>query len=122
DYPYMTILGTAGDTRNPKTAQREAFPLRDKLITTTLYAHDIAHQPNLVYVPYLVTGDLYYLEELQFWAMYNSFSSNPGYRDNVKGLLHPEQVRAQAWGLRTIAEAAYITPDIHPLKSHFMQI
>jgi hypothetical protein len=73
-------------------------------------------------VPYLLTGDYYYLEELQFWAMYDVFNSNPGYRENRKGLLSPEQVRGQAWGLRTLAHAAYITPDSHPLKGHFLQI
>jgi hypothetical protein len=28
----------------------------------------------------------------------------------------PEQVRGQAWSLRTLGQAAYITPDGHPLK------
>jgi hypothetical protein len=31
-------------------------------------------------------------------------------------------VRGQAWSLRTLAEAAYITPDSDRLKSHFVQI
>jgi hypothetical protein len=66
-----------------------------------------------------VTGDYYYLEELQFWAMWNLFHSNPGYRENVKGLLAPGQVRDQAWSLRTLSEAAYITPDTDALKKQF---
>lgn len=123
DYPYMTILGQGSDTLNPATGKREAFPpcaSRDACKTPN--KHDVSHQPNLAYLPYLVTGDHYYLEELQFWAMYDVFSSNPGYRENRKGLLKPNQVRAQAWALRTLAEAAYITPDGHPLKSHFLKI
>lgn len=122
DYPYMTIVGNPGDTHNPKTKQREQFPARDKTLSATPYQHDIPHQPNFAYLPYLLTGDFYHLEELQFWAMYDVFSSNPGYRGNVQGLLKPEQVRGQAWALRTLAEAAYITPDQHPLKAHFLQI
>ncbi|MCD2519706.1 hypothetical protein LQ564_25740, partial [Massilia sp. G4R7] len=44
------------------------------------------------------------------------------YRENIKGLLRPEQVRGQAWALRTLAEAAYITPDSDRLKEHFNRI
>lgn len=122
DYPYMTILGAGGDTRNPATKSWEAFPAYDKKTVFAKYGHDVSHQPNFAYLPYLVTGDYYHLEELQFWAMYDAFASNPGYRENRKGLLKPEQVRGQAWGLRTIAEAAYITPDCHPLKTVFVGI
>ncbi|GAB3436939.1 hypothetical protein NX773_08475 [Massilia solisilvae] len=123
DYPYMTIVGKPGDTLNPATRRQEAFPpCAAPDACKSPYVHDVAHQPAFAYLPYLVTGDRYYLEELQFWAMYDVFSSNPGYRDNAKGLLKPEQVRGQAWGLRTLGEAAYITPDDDPLKRHFVQI
>jgi hypothetical protein len=123
DYPYMTIAGHVGDTVNPATKKAEAFPAcATTTACTTPYTHDASHQPALAYLPYLVTGDYYYLEELQFWAMWNQFETNPGYRQNIKGLLSSEQVRGQAWSLRTLAEAAYITPDNDRLKSHFTQI
>jgi hypothetical protein len=123
DYPYMTTFGQASDTKNPATGKYEAFPAcASSTACSTPYTHDSAHQAAFAYLPYLVTGDYYYLEELQFWAMWNQFSSNPGYRQNVKGLLQQEQVRAQAWSLRTLAEAAYITPDNDRLKGHFNQI
>lgn len=123
DYPYMTILGRSTDTRNPATNKFEAFPpCASRDACKTPHQHDIPHQPNFAYLPYLLTGDHYYLEELQFWAMYDVFSSNPGYRENRKGLLKPEQVRGQAWALRTLAEAAYISPADHPLQPHFVQI
>jgi hypothetical protein len=116
DYPYMTLLGHKPDTRNPKTGKEEAFPACRKDMCKTPLKPDVSHQPGFAYLPYLVTGDHYYLEELQFWAMYNVFSSNPGYRRNIQGLLAPEQVRGQAWSLRTLGQAAYITPDADPLK------
>lgn len=116
DYPYMTLLGNPSDTRNPKTGKTEAFPRCPKDACKTPNKADSAHQPGFAYLPYLVTGDHYYLEELQFWAMYNVFSSNPGYRKNIQGLLARTQVRGQAWSLRTLGQAAYITPDGHPLK------
>ena len=120
DYPYMTIAGRATDTKNPVTKQLEAFPpCATSTACATPNVHDVSHQPEFAYLPYLVTGDHYYLEELQFWAMFNVFRDNPGYRGNIQGLLKPEQVRAQAWGLRTLARAAYITPDADRLKNHF---
>jgi hypothetical protein len=122
DYPYMTILGTAGDTKNPVTKLYEAFPKCPSTVCSSPYKHDASHQPAFAYLPYLVTGDYYYLEELQFWAMYNVFQSNPGYRKNIQGLLYRDQVRGQAWSLRTLAEAAYITPDNDRLKPHFARV
>ncbi len=122
DYPYMTLLGHASDAMNPKTHKSEMFPPCAKDACKSPYFHDISHQPAFAYLPYLVTGDVYYLEELEFWAMFDVFNSNPGYRENVKGLLKPEQVRGQAWGLRTLGEAAYIVPDADPLKDDFKRI
>jgi hypothetical protein len=123
NYPYMTIVGNPGDTYNPATKLHEKFPVcATSTACATPNTHDTAHQPAFAYLPYLVTGDYYYLEELQFWAMYNVFSSNPGYRDNVKGLVRDDQVRGQAWSMRTLAEVTYITPDNDPLKADFQGI
>jgi hypothetical protein len=118
NYPYMTIVGRETDTGNPVTNKLEAFPYFAADYSTP-YTHDIPHQPSLAYLPYLLTGDYYYLEELQFWAMYDTFASNPNYRNFGAGLVIPEQIRGQAWALRTLAHATYITPDADPLKSDF---
>ncbi len=118
NYPYMTVLGREGDTFNPATKKFESFPVCGGDCNTPLTA-DSSHQPNFAYLPYLVTGDHYYLEELQFWAMFNMFQANPGYRDSGKGLLKADQVRGQAWALRTLADAAAITPDADTLKGQF---
>ena len=122
DYPYMTRAGHQEDTRNPRTGKLELFPPCSGDACNTPYTDDIPHQPSFAYLPYLVSGDAYHLEELEFWGMYDVFSSNPGYRDQAKGLLKSDQVRGQAWALRTLGEAAYIAPDDDPLKAHFQQI
>ncbi len=123
DYPYMTILGQRADTLNPATKKLEAFPpCATPTACNTPNKHDAAHQPAFAYLPYLVTGDYYYLEELQFWAMWNSFSHNPAYREAGRGLVKADQVRGQAWSLRTLGEAAYITPDADPLKADLRHI
>lgn len=118
DYPYMTLLGHASDTINPATGKSEAFPVCGG-DCTTIYKPDSNHQPSMDYLPYLVTGDYYYLEELQFWANYNLFQTNPAYRQYDKGVLSSYEVRGQAWSLRTLGEVAYITPDSDPMKKYF---
>lgn len=115
-YPYATILGNLGDTLNPLTKQYEKLPA---LVTTSKLEHDCAHQPAFAYIPYLLTGDYYYLEELQFWCNYNAYSSNPYYRFFEKGWIKSDQLRGQGWSIRTLAEAEYITPDNHPQKPCF---
>lgn len=120
DYPYMTLLGGRAGTKNKATGQLEAFPLcAGSGLCDSKNRPDTAHQPSFAYVPYIVTGDHYYLEEMQFWAMYSTFTSNPSYREHGKGLVKWDQVRGQAWTLRTLAQAAWISPDADPLKAHF---
>ncbi len=118
DYPYMTLLGNSGDTRNPATGKLEEFPAVTNGLDTLI--PDDAHQPSIAYLPYLITGDYFFLEELQFWANWNVILANPYYRDFEKGLLKWSQVRGQAWSLRTLGHAAYITPDTHPMKAYFV--
>jgi hypothetical protein len=72
---------------------------------------DVAHEPDLAYVPYLLTGDPYYLEELQFAATYNVLASNPQSRGNY---CIGFATRAHAWALRTLAHCARVTPDDAP--------
>lgn len=91
----------------------------DKTLCATPMTPDTAHQPSLVFLPYLVTGDHYFLEELQFWTTWNPLGTGPEYRDYEKGVVKFDQVRAQAWSLRTLAHSAYISPDNDPLKQYF---
>ena len=94
-------------------------PLPAPRFAASPYSDDVAHQPSLAYLPYLLTGDYYYLEELQFWAAWNPLGTDPGNSGRGKGLLRWHQVRGQAWALRTLGHAAFITPDGHPLKDYF---
>lgn len=122
DYPYMTLLGRYSNTINPATGKSEQFPACGGDCSTAPYNYmpDSSHQPSMAYLPYLLTGDHYYLEELQFWANWNMVQANPAYRDLDKGLMKWDQVRGQAWSLRTLGQAAYITPDSDSLKAYFV--
>lgn len=121
DYPYSSIIGTSGDKMNPVTKKSEAFPACGGDCTSA-GTSDVSHTPNLAYIPYLVTGDFYYLEELQFWAAYVVFTQNGHYREMDKGLVKSDQLRGQGWAIRLLGEASYISPDDHPMKSQFTQI
>jgi hypothetical protein len=86
---------------------------------TSPYQVDNAHQPSLAFVPYLLTGDYYYLEEMYFWANWCMLIQNAAYRQKEKGLIAPDQTRGEAWALRQLVDAAKIAPDSHPEKKYF---
>lgn len=81
---------------------------------------DRAHQPSLAYVPYLLSGDFYYLEEAYFWANYCLLSSWPAPRQNARGILYG-QIRGNAWALRNVADAGFIAPDDGPEGGYFQE-
>lgn len=84
---------------------------------------DNAHQPAESYVPYMVTGDYYYMSELAFGASHNEIWPNETYRGLSKGLIGSSysQVRGKAWVLREMVDAAWLLPDGYPLKAEFME-
>jgi hypothetical protein len=86
---------------------------------STIYTPDTPHQPSLTYVPYLITGDAYYQDELMFWASFNVSIHNPGYRGYEKGLVHTDEIRGGAWTMRSLGEVAFALPDSHPRKSFY---
>jgi hypothetical protein len=83
---------------------------------TNKWTPEVSHQPSLSYVPYLLSGRHYYLDELEFQAAKNVASANCGYGCAVAV---NEQIRGQAWGLREIANAAFLVPDDDPMKAYF---
>jgi len=82
---------------------------------------DVEHQPAQSYVPYMVTGDYFYMSELGFSASLNELFPNETYRGFSQLLIENtySSVRAKAWTLRNMAEAAYLLPDGYPLKAEF---
>ncbi|SLN69209.1 calcium-binding protein [Oceanibacterium hippocampi] len=87
----------------------------------TGWTPDAAHVPSLTYLPYLLTGDRYYLEELMAQAAWHVAALDPNYRQNDKGLIEQaNQVRGQAWTMRTLSNAAFVTPDDDPMKGYFV--
>lgn len=80
-----------------------------------------AHHASLAYLPYLITGDRYYLEEVQFWAN-AAIESWDWQRNGSQGLITAQNIRGVGWGLRNLVDAATSTPDSDPLKGYFTTI
>jgi hypothetical protein len=81
---------------------------------------DVAHQPSLAFVPYLVTGDRFFADEMAYWANFcliGSFASDDN-RKGAQGLLIGNEVRGIGWGLRNVGDAAAYLPDASPIKSY----
>lgn len=110
DHPGFTTY-----ERNGVGADRLAAPYSTE---GTGWEPDGAHQPAMSYLPYLITGDRYYLDELHAEANYH-ITGTLYERNGADGLFYLGQIRGQAWALRSLGAAAYITPDDDPLKDYF---
>ncbi|MDQ1918818.1 hypothetical protein [Massilia pseudoviolaceinigra] len=123
EYPYVRDVRISSDSYNRALSRWEDMPQCTPAIECkTPYTPETAHHPSFSYLPYLVTGDTYHLDELHFWANWNLITQNPAYRRHATGLVMSHQVRGQAWSLRSLTQAAYIAPDDHPLKGYFNKI
>jgi hypothetical protein len=103
----------------------------DKIVPISIttkngWGEDLGHEPGIVYIPYLLTGDWYFLEELYFYGANALAYMNPGYgeynRANSWGYFSvSDGERPQTWGLRDIAQAAFAAPDGTPEKAYFTE-
>jgi hypothetical protein len=88
--------------------------------------YKMSHHPSMGYMAYLLSGWSYFLEELQFVATANCITQPNLARQRSRcvfmtGQDHGSQVRAVAWALRTMSQAAAATPDDDPLRAQFVQ-
>jgi len=71
---------------------------------------DAAHFPAVAYLPWLLTGDPYYVEELHAIVLFTIISQPWNGREfNIWFA-----IRAHAWSLRSVMQAAKTTPDVTP--------
>jgi hypothetical protein len=84
-------------------------------------AYNSTHHPSMGYMAYLLGGWNYHLEQLQFVAMANHFKQTDTVRRGAQGVLETSAgantTRGAAWALRTLAQAAALTPDGDPLRA-----
>jgi hypothetical protein len=87
-----------------------------------------AHLPSVSFVPYLLTGDRFHLDQQRLWAAFtliktwNGKAGGPApsldYTRNA-GLLLENEVRGVAWSLRAIGDLLAYLPETSPDRSYF---
>ena len=82
------------------------------------------HMPDVANIPYLFSGEYYYLESLQLQAAFivgwkQGCAQESYNRQGEEGFLHDTQLRGDAWSFRTLAYAAFASPDGTPEKAYF---
>jgi len=84
---------------------------------------DVSHQPSFAYIPYLITGDWYFLEELQMWSASNLAGPPPGtdlwWQGHNDWAYFRSETRAIAWMWRTLGHAVFASPDGSPEKMYY---
>jgi hypothetical protein len=115
--PYYSLLAAAGPPLIPNAPLPPVPPgqVSGNNVDARFMNPEAAHNYPLVYVPYLFTDDPYYLEELQAMALWHIVvSSYHSSKEKLPGLAYPGETRATAWGLRSVAQAALVTPATTP--------
>lgn len=120
-YPWYWIDGRAPTRPNGPAAGRFVVNGSDR-IKGTASTLETAHLPSLTFVPYLITGDRFYIDQAKLWANFALLATWPGdpRREVGKGILAPNQVRGIAWALRSIADTAAYMPDVDPARPYLL--
>ena len=87
---------------------------------------DASHQPDLAYIPYLMTASHWALDRLNAQAAYSISQLWPSYRCMVSAptcdILTQFQVRGQAWTLREVLTAAFVGYPGSFEETYFTQV
>ena len=88
--------------------------------TDTGWTPETAHHPSLSFIPFLLTGERWILDNLNAEASWSILATYPASRQNAQDLMVAGgQVRAGAWTLREIQAAAFANPDGSREKAYF---
>jgi hypothetical protein len=104
--PSTGIDNTGGSSKNMLTPAVQG---------TAPPSWDTAHHPSLGFTAYLLTGRFYFMEEVQFAANVNYLKNTDQTRRFSAGVFLSNAganiTRGAAWAVRTLAQAACVTPD-----------
>lgn len=126
-WPSATFSPNAGDSKNKATGLNEKLPTRTtpSYISATINEPDVSHHPDFAFLPYLITGDLFYRELLEYYFNFTILDMNAAgsYRGGGLALFKAQgQTRGKAWAFRTMAHTLWALPDGHPRKAEITQI
>jgi hypothetical protein len=103
--------------------------------TDSNWSVDRSHQGSFAYLPYLITGEKFFIDEAYYWAgtdlAWDSYRRTgtgnnqslasligDGFGTVSNGIIY-DQMRAVAWGLRNISDAAVIAPHDSDEQNYF---
>lgn len=106
-------------------ADGRGTPTLTQSIAEPTWTLDVAHHPDAAFVPYVMTGARVYLDQINAQATAAELLTWNGPRQDGKGLVLTGtalEVRAQAWALRDVDEAAWANPDGTTTKNYWNKI
>jgi len=123
-----SVIPTLDDNVNywadPRSWPEDTRPLND--LKGDLIMSNNAHKSSLAYIPYLVTGDRYYSDQMMFDANWGINSTWPGgtapFLRGAQGMLWGNEIRGFAWAFRDVTDAAFYLPDDNPYKAYFTRV
>jgi hypothetical protein len=120
-YPNL-VMGSGSAVNDIGGASTGAFTPAATGAAPPTYAS--SHHPSMGYLAYLLSGWNYFAEETQLLATANYLKQPDRTRQFSAGVFETitgsNTTRGAAWALRTLAQAATVTPDDDPLRAQFV--
>ncbi len=121
-YPNLVVNGGgSGGLSNTGASTKSSYTPRAS--GTVPPTWDIPHHPSIGFTAYLLTGRFYFMEEVQFAATTNYLVNTDATRRFSAGVFlsnaGANTTRGAGWALRTLAQAACVTPDDDALRVEF---
>jgi hypothetical protein len=109
-YPNL-VIGAGSNISNNGASTKDLYTPASTGTRPPTWA--FTHHPSVGFMPYLVTGRWYFMEELQFAATLHFLKTTDWMRNFTEGVMETQAntTRGIAWNIRTLAQAACITPD-----------
>lgn len=120
-YPNLVMGGGSSVPGGGSSTKGASTPNATGTVPAT---YNTTHHPSIGFTAYLATGRFYFMEQLQFAATLN-FLKNPDHaRQASAGVFlstsGSNTTRGAAWAIRTLAQAACVTPDDDILRAEFV--
>jgi hypothetical protein len=86
--------------------------LTQQIPTDTGWGANRSHQPDLSFIPYLLTGERWIYDNVMTQASHSLMDVWPAVRGNGEGIvIRDAQLRSAAWSMRQLEHAAWIAED-----------
>jgi hypothetical protein len=120
-YPHLVMSPGSGVVAIGSSSRNTYTPTPTGASPPT---YDSPHHPSMGAMAYLVSGWTYALEQSQFVATANFLKNSDTTRKTTQGVFESSAganiTRGAAWSLRTLAQAAALTPDKDPLRAELV--